>query len=303
MGMNSIWKSFELLLLTLLISSLLAVTNSSSVLVNTKTVLRCYDHLIKNIVMISWEISLRAKTPCILAYRADTHEINGRNCSVEGKTWEYRLDYNHNLQIDPVTIDHDGHYCCVYVTPVGNFQSFYHLNVLVPPLVILSEMGNGTVMCKAIAGKPAAQISWDPEGDCVTENESHVNRTVTVKSTCTWNAFNKSSVTCIVSHLTGNKSLSIDHSSRNSKMALIIVTVSLSILVIVVFVLLKISNGCRTCKSTKPEATPEARQDELEPYASYTEKSNPLYDRTNMKISTASQSKGFGSEFQAGLTS
>ncbi|XP_074158178.1 cell surface glycoprotein CD200 receptor 1-like [Sminthopsis crassicaudata] len=81
----------------------------------------------------------------------------------------------------------------------------------VPPPVNLSEEENGTVVCKAAAGKPAAQISWVPKGDCFTEEEIHGNRTVTVKSTCTRNSFNASNISCFISHLTGNRTLYINH--------------------------------------------------------------------------------------------
>ena len=68
----------------------------------------------------------------------------------------------------------------------------YHYDVIpyisaVPPEVTLVPTEKGTAVCKAAAGKPAAQISWTPEGDCVTEQEpSWGGGTVTVQSTCRW---------------------------------------------------------------------------------------------------------------------
>ncbi|XP_072470100.1 cell surface glycoprotein CD200 receptor 1 [Notamacropus eugenii] len=322
MDVNSIWKAFDLMLLTLLISFLVAeykstqavtqvppsnmsmgqvshqslnnASNSVSVQVNTEITLSCFPHPVKDLIMTTWKILLRDKAPCIIAYREDKKETKETNCSGEGVKWESRPEWNHMLQISPVTIDNDGYYTCTFVTPSGNFQTAHHLTVLVPPVVTLSEEELGTVICKAVAGKPAAQISWDPKGDCFTVNDTHDDGTVTVESTCKWNVSNESA-TCFISHLTGNKSLSIEHQSQSSRSALkyLYVTlpvVSLVILAIVGLFICKKSNGCRTCKSSKPEAaTPGIREDELEPYASYTEKSNPLYDaRTEVKISTAS---------------
>uniref|UniRef100_A0A4X2LC36 Ig-like domain-containing protein n=1 Tax=Vombatus ursinus TaxID=29139 RepID=A0A4X2LC36_VOMUR len=215
MEMNSVWKAFDLMLLTFLISFLVAVTNSVSAQVNTMTNLSCFTHSIKDLIMTTWEILLRDRAPCIIAYREDKNETKETNCSGEGITWESRPEWNHKLQIDPVTVDNDGYYKCIFVTPAGNFQTVHHLTVLVPPVVTLSEEGNRTVECKAVAGKPAAQISWVPKGDCFTVNETHHNRTVTVKSTCTWKGFNGSSATCFISHLTGNKNVSIEHQSHS----------------------------------------------------------------------------------------
>lgn len=81
----------------------------------------------------------------------------------------------------------------------------------VPPEVTLVQSENGTVVCKAVAGKPAAQISWTPEGDCVTEQNPHGgNGTVTVWSMCYWKARHVPNVSCTVSHVTGNKSLFLE---------------------------------------------------------------------------------------------
>lgn len=89
--------------------------------------------------------------------------------------------------------------------------NLYFLSVSpVPPEVTYSPGKNRTAVCEAVAGKPAAQISWNPDGDCVTQDESHSNGTVTVRSTCHWEQNNVSAVSCFVSHLTGNQTLFID---------------------------------------------------------------------------------------------
>ena len=81
----------------------------------------------------------------------------------------------------------------------------------VPPEVTLVPTEKGTAVCKAAAGKPAAQISWTPEGDCVTEQEpSWGGGTVTVQSTCRWGDRHVLNVSCSVSHLAGSKSLFIE---------------------------------------------------------------------------------------------
>ncbi|ELK18167.1 Coiled-coil domain-containing protein 80 [Pteropus alecto] len=159
---------------------------------------------------MTWEIILRDKPPCTRAYRRDTNETRELNCTDKRITWAFRPDQTSTLQIDPVAIAHDGYYGCQMATPDGNFHVRYHLQVSVAPEVTLFQSKNKTVVCKAIAGKPAAQISWTPEGDCVTEQEYLDNGTVTVQSTCHWADSDVSTVSCSVSHWTGNKSRSID---------------------------------------------------------------------------------------------
>ncbi|XP_061049059.1 cell surface glycoprotein CD200 receptor 1-like [Eubalaena glacialis] len=187
------------------------VNTSLSVLVGTKAVLSCPPVLWTSMLLTTWEIVLRDKLPCFRAFRGDTNETKGGNCTDERITWASRLNENPALQIDPVAITHDGYYRCQMVTPDGNFHHGYHLQVLVPPEVTLVQTENGTAVCKAVAGKPAAQISWTPEGDCVTEQKRHWgNGTVTIQSTCYWEGRHVPNVSCSVFHLTGNKSLSIE---------------------------------------------------------------------------------------------
>ncbi|XP_029787382.1 cell surface glycoprotein CD200 receptor 2, partial [Suricata suricatta] len=125
-------------------------------------------------------------------------------------SWDSSDGQNPILQIDPVAITHDGYYKCEVATPDGNFYHGYHLQVIVSPEVTLFRGKNGTVVCKAAAGKPAAQISWTPGGDCHTVEEPLGNDTVTVQSSCRWEDRQVSNVSCSVSHLTGNRSRSIE---------------------------------------------------------------------------------------------
>ncbi|KAL0600464.1 Cell surface glycoprotein CD200 receptor 2, partial [Plecturocebus cupreus] len=185
------------------------INASWPILMGKNAVLCCPPIALKYLIIITWEIILRGQTFCKKGYRKETNETKETNYTDERITWVSRADQNPALQIHPVAINHDRYYRCIMGTPDGNFHRGYHLQVLVTPEVTLFQSRNGTVVCKAVAGKPAAQISWIPEGDCVTEQEYWGNGTVTVKSTCHWEGHDVSTVTCCVSHLTGNKSLSI----------------------------------------------------------------------------------------------
>uniref|UniRef100_G3QH72 CD200 receptor 1 like n=2 Tax=Gorilla gorilla gorilla TaxID=9595 RepID=G3QH72_GORGO len=212
---------------------------SQPVLMDTNAVL-CFPPIaLRNLIIITWEIILRDQPSCTKAYRKETNETKETNCTVERITWVSRPDQNSDLQIRPVDTTHDGYYRGIVVTPDGNFHRGYHLQVLVTPEVTLFQSRNRTAVCKAVAGKPAAQISWIPEGSILaTKQEYWGNGTVTVKSTCHWEG-HKSTVTCHVSHLTGNKSLSVKLNSglRTSGSPalslLIILYVKLSLFVVI----------------------------------------------------------------------
>ncbi|KAK7821227.1 hypothetical protein U0070_000173, partial [Myodes glareolus] len=161
-------------------------------------------------VLIACVIALRGQPPCIISYRVDTKEINETSCMNRRITWVSTPDQSPELQINAVALDHDGLYSCEVVTPQGNFLRRHDLQVLVPPAVTLLPGVNRTAVCEALAGKPAAQIFWTPDGDHITKKESHSNGTVTVRSTYHWEQNNVSAVFCFVSHPTGNLTLSIE---------------------------------------------------------------------------------------------
>ncbi|XP_023407577.1 cell surface glycoprotein CD200 receptor 1 isoform X3 [Loxodonta africana] len=264
---------------------LLAVNTRRSVLVGTKAVLACPPVPLETLIGVTWKIIFRDNTSCTKAYREDKNATVETNCTDKRITWASRANQNFSLHIDPVAITHDGNYTCEMATSNGNFHHGYHLQVLVPPKTTMHLTENGTVVCKAVAGKPAAQISWTPEGDCVTEEKNQRNGTVSVQSTCRWEEGNVSTVTCSVSHLTGNSNQSLDlHSYFRTSARPTILYTTLAILIILIIVLsiyfLK-TTGCRKCKPTKTETIQVFEEDEAQPYASYTEKSNPLYDTVN----------------------
>ncbi|XP_008589288.1 PREDICTED: cell surface glycoprotein CD200 receptor 1-like [Galeopterus variegatus] len=264
---------------------------------DTKAVLCCPLIPLTNMTLVTWEIILEDKPACKLSYRRDTNETRETNCTDKRITWAFRPDQNPDLQIDPVAITHEGYYECIMAASDGNFHRRYHLQVLVPPEMTLFLHKNRTAVCKAVAGRPAAWISWSPEGDCVTEQEYWGNGTVTVWSSCRWSHSNVSAVTCSVLHLTGNKSLFIELlPGTKTSVKLYILYLILPIILIVVGSIwfLKIS-GYRKCELKKTEAPPVVEEDEMQPYASYTEKNNPLYDTTNrVKMSQVLQSEADG---------
>ncbi|XP_014445857.1 cell surface glycoprotein CD200 receptor 1 isoform X3 [Tupaia chinensis] len=266
------------------------------VLMNSKAVLCCPPVSRTYMIGATWEIILRDKPACIKAYKADSNETKDVNCTDRRITWVSRPDQNLSLRIDPVSITHDGDYKCEIAASEGNFQCGYHLQVLVPPEVTLVSSKNRTATCKAAGAKPAAQISWTPEGHCITEQEHLDNGTVTVQSTCLWSDSNVSAVTCSVSHLAGNKTLSEELNPGANASELLgipyIILCTIVILIIMGFMICFLkTSGCRLCKLKKTEVTSVVEEDEMQPYASYTERNNPLYDTTNkVKMSQGLQS-------------
>ncbi|XP_026643383.1 cell surface glycoprotein CD200 receptor 1 [Microtus ochrogaster] len=186
------------------------VNTTLFVQMGAKALLDCPALPMTKTILIMWVIAPRGQFPCRIIYRAETTETNETNCTDKRITWESTRDQSPDLLINAVALDHDGLYSCEIVTAKGNFLRRQDLQVLVPPAITLLPGKNRTIVCEAIAGKPAAQIFWIPDGNHVTKQESHSNDTVTVRSTYLWEQNNVSVVFCFVSHPTGNQTLSIE---------------------------------------------------------------------------------------------
>uniref|UniRef100_A0A8D0GC88 Ig-like domain-containing protein n=1 Tax=Sphenodon punctatus TaxID=8508 RepID=A0A8D0GC88_SPHPU len=180
-----------------------------SILAGKETVLNCYNVSTVTLTSAIWKIKTKNGTYCLLAYTSDMSQIN---CS-ERIVWQNRPDEESDvpaLKIREVKLTDEGTYTCEIANQNGNFHQNYTLTVLVPPEeVILTLESNGTAVCKAAAGKPAAQISWAPQGDHHTVNEDHPNGTVTVLSTYSIHGTKEDILTCLVSHPTWSKTRTI----------------------------------------------------------------------------------------------
>ncbi|NXK26298.1 MOR1A protein, partial [Arenaria interpres] len=161
-----------------------------------------------NITMVTWKISPKVGGHCTLGYRADRNKTDRTNCS-DSMNWKFRPDRDPSLEIRQVKIAHEGNYTCELVAAEGNFHKTYQLTVLVRPKLTLYCDDQGNPVCQAVAGKPAAQISWIRESNSTSSEEGHDNGTVTVFSKFTAHSTKVTNTTCIVSHPAGNQSESI----------------------------------------------------------------------------------------------
>ncbi|NWR67842.1 MO2R1 protein, partial [Bucorvus abyssinicus] len=158
--------------------------------------------------MVTWKT--KCSSCCLLAYRSDRNETRKLNCS-ERIMWKYSPDTDPALCIYPVNLGDEGNYTCEIANSAGNFLFFCSLTVIVPPTVTLTSNKSGAAVCQASAGKPAANISWIPASNHVTEEEvRHPNGTVTRVSYIRWVNSTLPTVTCLVTHPATNQTLSLD---------------------------------------------------------------------------------------------
>ncbi|XP_077155491.1 cell surface glycoprotein CD200 receptor 1-like isoform X2 [Ranitomeya variabilis] len=247
--------------------------------VGDEAVLHCI-HSIKNFTMITWKVHFLNQPYCYLSTIG--HDPKG-NCSSR-----MHLDVDKNqtsLRIPNSMAIDDGNYTCDIANGSGNFFHSIVLQVLAEPFVTINVDENGHQECHAIGGNPAANISWTPESEDKVEtwNKIEINGTTTVFSS--YNTSNITEVTCIVSHPTFPNPIQ----RRLSRLVLgagpnhLILSVSL-ILVFVLFLGILLfwqRSYIRTCLSVNTNSPTMQENpvmfEEVEPYASFTEKVNTIY--------------------------
>ncbi|NXL83920.1 MOR1A protein, partial [Alectura lathami] len=171
------------------------------------TVMAC-PTVTSTITMATWKINPKTGGPCTLGYRSDHNKTDRTNCS-GSMNWKSRPERDQALEIQQVGLADEGCYTCEIVTHEGNFHQMYDLTVLVPPRLTLYCDDHGSPVCEAAAGKPAAEISWVPEGNSTPRADSHDNGTVTVLSRFAAHSAGGKDATCTVSHAALNETKSI----------------------------------------------------------------------------------------------
>ncbi|XP_027640461.2 cell surface glycoprotein CD200 receptor 1-B-like isoform X1 [Falco peregrinus] len=195
--------------------------NMVNVEVGHEAVLSCPYTSKEPLLMVIWK--MKCSTCCLLAYRSDHNKTKKLNCS-ERMMWRYSPDSDPALRIYPVNLDDEGNYTCEVVSRAGNFLFFSSLTVTVPPTVTLTCDNSRGVVCRASAGKPAADISWVSASSHSTEEEvHHPNGTVTRVSYIAWVNSTHPTVTCLVTHPATNQTLSLDLSHTSPRIPYLLI--------------------------------------------------------------------------------
>uniref|UniRef100_A0A670YUY0 Ig-like domain-containing protein n=1 Tax=Pseudonaja textilis TaxID=8673 RepID=A0A670YUY0_PSETE len=128
-----------------------------------------------------WKVNFNSGLHCHLSFKRENNTI-ARNCSKDIMDWVSRPEEDSAVRIKSFQTSSEGIYRCFIATAKGMLNHEYELSLSVSPQVSLTH-ANGTAVCKATAGKPAAGISWNPPGDSQNVTEIFPNGTKTVTST------------------------------------------------------------------------------------------------------------------------
>ncbi|XP_032075165.1 cell surface glycoprotein CD200 receptor 1 isoform X2 [Thamnophis elegans] len=238
-----------------------------------------------------WKVNFNNGQHCHLSFKRENNTI-ARNCNMDFIDWVSRPEEDSAVQIKSFQMSSEGIYRCFIATAKGTLSHEYEVSLSVSPQVSLTH-ANGTAVCKAAAGKPAAGISWNPPGDSQIVIEILPNDTKTVISTYNMKNVNEDKLTCIISHPTGGKSLILTLSvfsdineKKESSTMIILYSCLTGLLGILGFSLsIYLWRFCGSKRkipaTTNIETVSEQtiQENDVEPYAIFVQVENVLYDK------------------------
>ncbi|XP_063298266.1 cell surface glycoprotein CD200 receptor 2-like isoform X1 [Pelobates fuscus] len=257
-----------------------------SVYIGEEAVLSCGHDPGNSLIVLNWIVELTDQPQCTISYDTEDNKTQN-NCSKRIK-----LD-NLSLHIfDSKPID-DGFYRCEISDPTGVFSMTFTLQVLVQPSLILELNSDGHLECLALGGNPAANISWSPEPQYGNTTEKRMsNMTWATVSTYTKENISVSNMTCVISHPTfaEDKFMTMNDTDRSIPLWVVLATVIFIISTIILgwLIFWQRSNIRKCLRVDKPntasvnQGRDNAQQntEEVEPYASFTQKINTIYNST-----------------------
>ncbi|XP_063161729.1 cell surface glycoprotein CD200 receptor 1 isoform X2 [Candoia aspera] len=237
--------------------------------------------------MTVWKVYFKNGTQCYLSFKRENNTI-ARNCSMN-MDWVSRPEEESAVQIKSFQMFSEGMYRCFIATAKGMLNNEYKLTILVPPKVSLTHE-HGTAVCKAAAGKPAAQISWNLPGDFKTVSEILPNGTKTIISTYNLSKVKEDELTCFISHPTLKKSLILNLLDRREEREHSTMTILYSCLTGLLGILgfslsIYLWRFCgrrrKIIATTNVETISgqNVQENDLEPYATFVQVENVIYDK------------------------
>ncbi|XP_028656638.1 cell surface glycoprotein CD200 receptor 1-A isoform X1 [Erpetoichthys calabaricus] len=265
--------------------------------------LTCGNFTNKDILHVIWEIEPYVGNSCRLAKsKKDPPEDSCKDRrQVKSKIGRNNTEEQFYLHIPELEFKYEGIYKCEVVYNGGAWKEHLYLNATVSPSIYtnVERLSDGTVklVCQASNGKPAANISWTTGDDSTQKNSADFNGTISVKS---WiiipaNA-SLEDIFCKVEHKTWNRTQSRnftvpEHKGPDSWIFWIAIPGVILLICLIIatsfyFIRKHLSHFRNCTKATMPAPTPPAvaipskitEVDELEPYASYVERVNSIYN-------------------------
>ncbi|XP_040195412.1 cell surface glycoprotein CD200 receptor 2-like [Rana temporaria] len=253
------------------------------------TTLNCANEPGNEFIMSTWKVHRVYKPPCHMAF---TMQENKTFNDCNNRTHQYIGTKRVTLTIKNITLSDEGNYTCEIANERGTPTSTIALQVLVTPIVLIRLTSSRSAECHAIGGHPAATIWWNSSFLYEVTNTTSMeeNKTTTVTSTYTSKEDNETEATCIIHHPAFKSPVVLNitiPAAGTKKMWWVSLPVVVVLVVLVIILLLWKRSSLRNFFANKKEDTsglqenPAVIVEEVEPYASFTQKVNTIYNSTS----------------------
>ncbi|XP_034417230.1 cell surface glycoprotein CD200 receptor 1-B isoform X2 [Cyclopterus lumpus] len=246
--------------------------------------LTCSNKTWNDMIFVIWNITLQTKKNCQIGYS------NGKSVDFckDGKSLRNTSSALSYLHISKFSDSDEGLYKCHSVYKGGIDHYAIHVAIIVPPSTSawLDRKDNKMVaVCRAERGKPAASITWSLTGN-ISSKETSSNGFFTVESRLELlEGMDTENLSCVIRHQNSTEkimSFALKHEKGYPPwLYVLIVGVIIVLLAGFVFFAQKKIITLRRCRQSDTSASkwpPAEDVEEVEPYASYVQRENSIYN-------------------------
>ncbi|XP_033966035.1 cell surface glycoprotein CD200 receptor 1 [Pseudochaenichthys georgianus] len=251
----------------------------------SEAILTCSNKTWKDMLFVTWNIERNSKS-CRIAFND-----NGQNedsCE-DGKSLQNTSSSQSYLHIPKFSKDDVGVYKCNHVYNGGIENCEIDVTITVPPRLsswLETKDNKKVAVCKAEGGNPAANISWshlgignasilevkDPQGLFTVESRLELLEGMDTEN-----------LNCSIRHpsyLEGQKTLALKSKKGYGPWLYILTVVVIIVFLagVLFFAQKKLWRRCKLSESSPSKSPPTEDVEEVEPYASYVQRVNSIYN-------------------------
>ncbi|XP_034549930.1 cell surface glycoprotein CD200 receptor 1-A, partial [Notolabrus celidotus] len=266
------------------LSPIIYVVRNASFNLRSDVNLTCSDHNWNESIYIIWNMTLKRKenSNCTISFALTGESKNTCN---DRKSLRNKSSSQSYLHIPNFSYNDVGVYNCQWSFRGGILDVQINVAVTVPPKVSmwLERKENRTVaVCKAESGNPAANISWSRAGNCKSNVSFDSQGLYTVESKLeVLDEVDAANLSCIIRHpcWKEEKMLQEPKKGKIPLLYILIVVIIVVLLAGLLFIAGKKLRMLRLCQHTdSAKAPPTEDVEEVEPYASYVQRVNSIYN-------------------------
>ncbi|XP_033984287.1 cell surface glycoprotein CD200 receptor 1 isoform X1 [Trematomus bernacchii] len=251
----------------------------------SEAILTCSNKTWKDMLFVTWDIHVeRNIKSCRIAFNG-----NGQNeDSCDGKTSLQNTSSSQSyLHIPKFSKDDVGVYKCYSVYKGGTNNYEFNVTITVPPRLSswLDTKDNKMVaVCKAEGGNSAANISWSHSGNVSILEVIDSQGLFTVESRFELpEGMDTENLTCSIRHpsiLGGQKTLALKPKKGYGPWLYILTVVVIIVFLagVLFFAQKTLWRRCKLSESSPSKSPPTEDVEEVEPYASYVQRVNSIYN-------------------------